>query len=639
MLDRRRFLAACSGLGLGSTLFPGVLWTLAAGKDKITLEMIDQAAAIADVPIPADDRQMMLDNLNDHVKGFEDIYKLHMPNSVAPALVFDPVLPATKFETEKRPLRMSPAPAIAARGVPKNLEDVCFFSARDWAALVRTKKVSSVALTEMYLERLKRYDPLLHFVITFTDDRAQAKAKEADREITAGKYRGPLHGLPWGAKDLLSVAGYRTTWGAGGFENQKFDDDATVVKRLDAAGAVLVGKLSLGALALDDHWFGAKTRNPWNPAQGSSGSSAGSASATAAGCVVFSIGSETLGSISSPSTRCGCTGLRPSFGLVPRTGAMALSWSMDKLGPVCRAVEDTALVLRAIYGPDGADRAVQPAAFNWNAELDWRKLHVGYLKADFEHPFEGPAPPSKPEAELSPEEKKKLDEQKARREQVRKHAEYDRRFNQAAIAKLQSMGVNLIPVELPKFPYDAMVPLLEAEAAAAFDELPAPDATSCSPIKAPTTGPTPSAPRVSSLQSSTFKPTARACLRWRPYRRPLRDSTSSSLPPTASNWWSRISLAIPPSFCRTAFAATTPHPRAKTTKAKSKAITAAPARPSASRCSASSTAKPVFSPSPAPTRTPPTSTSSTPEVHRLMVEAPGLQSGERGLKAARKRRF
>ena len=471
MLDRRRFLAACSGLGLGSRLFPGVLWTLAAEKDKITIEMIDQAASIADVPIPADDRKMMLDSLNEHVKGFEEINKLHMPNSVAPALVFDPVLPSTKFEMEKRPLRISAAPAIAARGVPKNLEDVCFASALELGELVRTKKVSSAALTEMYLERLKRYDPLLHFVITFTDDRAQAKAKEADREIAAGKYRGPLHGLPWGAKDLLSVAGYRTTWGAGGFENQKFDEDATVVKRLDAAGAVLVAKLSLGALALDDHWFGAKTRNPWNPAQGSSGSSAGSASATAAGCVAFSMGSETLGSISSPSTRCGCTGLRPTFGLVPRTGAMALSWSMDKLGPICRAVEDTALVLHAIYGPDGNDRAVQPAAFNWNAALDWRKLRVGYLKNDFEHPFEEPAPPAKPESELSSEEKKKLEEQKQRREQARKHAEYDRRFNQAAIAKLQSMGVNLIPVELPKLPYDAMIPLLDAEAAAAFDEL------------------------------------------------------------------------------------------------------------------------------------------------------------------------
>jgi len=471
MFDRRRFLATCSGLGLGSTLLPGVLWTLAADKDKVTIEMIDQAAAIADVPIHADDRQMMLDSLNEHAKGFEEIYKLHIPNGVPPALVFDPVLPSAKFETEKCPLRISAAPAIAAHGVWKNLENVCFYSARDLGELVRTRKVSSVALTEMYLERLKRYDPLLHFVITFTEDRAMAKAKEADREIAAGKYRGPLHGLPWGAKDLLSVAGYRTTWGAAGFEEQKFEEDATVVKRLDAAGAVLVAKLSLGALAMDDTWFGAKTRNPWNPAQGSSGSSAGSASATAAGCVAFSIGSETLGSISSPSTRCGCTGLRPTFGLVPRTGAMALSWSMDKLGPICRSVEDTALVLDAIYGPDGGDRAVQPAAFNWNAGLDWRKLRVGYLKADFEPRPETAEPPAKPESQLSAEEKKKLEEQKQRREQFRLHAEYDRRFNQAAIAKLKAMGANLVPVELPKFPYDAMTPLLEAEAAAAFDEL------------------------------------------------------------------------------------------------------------------------------------------------------------------------
>jgi Asp-tRNA(Asn)/Glu-tRNA(Gln) amidotransferase A subunit family amidase len=472
MLDRRRFLATCSGVGLGSTLFPGVLWTLADDKDKVTIEMIDEAAAIADVPLPAEYRQMMVDNLNEQVKGYEEIFKLHIPNNVAPALVFNPVLPSTKFEVEKRPLRISQAPATSSRGVPKNLEDVCYDSVRDLAELVRTKKVSSVALTEMYLERLKRYDPLLHFVITFTEDRARAKAKEADLEVAAGKYRGPLHGLPWGGKDLLSVKGYRTTWGAGGFENQSFDEDATVVKRLDAAGAVLVAKLSLGALAMDDHWFGAKTRNPWNPAQGSSGSSAGSSSATAAGCVAFSIGSETLGSISSPSTRCGCTGLRPTFGLVPRTGAMALSWSMDKLGPICRAVEDTALVLHAIYGPDGGDRAVQQAAFNWDADLDWRKLRVGYLKNDFERPFENPEEPAaKPPSELSAEEKKKLDEQKQRREQFRSHAEYDRRFDQAAIAKLQAMGVNLVAVELPKFPYDAMISLLGAEAAAAFDEL------------------------------------------------------------------------------------------------------------------------------------------------------------------------
>src|SRR5262245_1227462 len=471
MVDRRRFLATFSGMGLGSTLLPGVLWALADGKAEITEAMLDQASAIADVPVPTEQRKTLLETLNERVKGYEEIYKLRIPNNVPPALTFKPILSSTKFETEKRPMKMSAAPAIAMRDVPKNLEDLCFATARELAELVRRKKVSSVALTQMYLQRLKRYDPQLHFVITLTEERALTKAKEADRDRAAGKYRGPLHGLPWGAKDLLAVAGYRTTWGAGGFEEQKFEEDATVVKRLDKAGAVLVAKLSLGALAMDDRWFGGKTRNPWNPAQGSSGSSAGSASAVAAGCVAFALGSETLGSISSPSTRCGCTGLRPTFGLVPRTGAMALSWSMAKLGPICRSVEDTALVLHEIYGPDGQDRAVKPAAFNWNAELDWKTLRVGYLKEDFEKPFPQPEEQSKPESQLSAEERKKRDEQKARREERKAQFAYDRKFEHAAIRKLALMGVKLQPVALPKFPYDAMVPLLDAEAAAAFDEL------------------------------------------------------------------------------------------------------------------------------------------------------------------------
>src|SRR6202040_760867 len=326
----------------------------------------------------------------------------------------------------------------------KNLEDVAFASVGELAELVRTKKVSSVALTEMYLERLKRYDTTLRFLVTLTEDRARAQAKEADREIAAGKYRGPLHGLPWGAKDQLAVKGYPTTWGAGGFEKQMIDEDAAVVKRRDEAGAVLVAKLTLGALALGDNWFGGVTRNPWHPGQGSSGSSAGPASATAAGCVAFSIGSETLGSISSPSTRCGCTGLRPSFGLVPRTGAMALSWSMDKLGPICRAVEDCALVLEAIYGPDGADPSVKNASFHWDAELDWRKLRVGYLKADFEPRPSEQTQTTPEEPAATPEEQKKRDEQKRRREAARARAEYDKRYDDAALAKLKEMGVNLV---------------------------------------------------------------------------------------------------------------------------------------------------------------------------------------------------
>src|SRR3989440_7054487 len=408
MLDRRSFMKTCSEMGLLGTLFPGVLWAQAQvhAAKKITKEMIESAAVVADVPIAEEYKEMMLENLNNQVKRYEEIYKLHIPNSVDPALIFDPVLPGMRFETERKPIRMSKAANAATASAPKNLEDLAFASARELGELVRARKVSSLALTEMYLGRLRKYDPALKFAVTLTEQRALAQAKQADAEIAAGKYRGPLHGLPWGAKDLLATKGYRTTWGAGGFESQMIDEDATVVKRLDEAGAVLVAKLTLGALALGDVWFGGVTRNPWNTNQGSSGSSAGPASATAAGCVAFSIASETLGSISSPSTRCGCTGLRPSFGLVPRTGAMALSWSMDKLGPICRTVEDCALVLDAIQGRDGKDRAVQPAVFNWDANLDWRKLRAGYLKTEFERKPDEQQEAAKEESAATPEEQK-----------------------------------------------------------------------------------------------------------------------------------------------------------------------------------------------------------------------------------------
>jgi Asp-tRNA(Asn)/Glu-tRNA(Gln) amidotransferase A subunit family amidase len=335
--------------------------------------------------------------------------------------------------------------------------------------LLRDRKITSLALAQMYIERLKRYDAKLHFVITLTEERALAQAKKADAEIAAGNYRGPLHGIPWGAKDLLAVKGYPTTWGAGGFEHQSFDEDAAVVQRLDEAGAVLIAKFSLGALAMGDKWFGGRTRNPWNPAQGSSGSSAGSASAVAAGCVGFAIGSETLGSISSPSTRCGCSGLRPSFGLVPRTGAMALSWTMDKLGPICRSVDDCALVLDVIHGPDGKDLSAATASFDWNPGLDWKQLRVGYFKSEFD-----PLPPLKLKEAAAGEtddEKKKREDGNAEMVAGRARREYDRRYEQAALEKLRGMGVNLIPVDLPKLPWEAMVPLLTAEAAAAFDDL------------------------------------------------------------------------------------------------------------------------------------------------------------------------
>ena len=335
--------------------------------------------------------------------------------------------------------------------------------------LFSKRVITSLALTQMYLARLKRYDSKLHFVITLTEERALAQAKAADAEIAAGHHRGPLHGIPWGAKDLLSVKGYPTTWGAGGFEHQTFDEDATVVQRLDEAGAVLVAKFTLGALAMGDKWFGGRTRNPWNMEQGSSGSSAGSASAVAAGCVAFAIGSETLGSISSPCTRCGVTGLRPTFGFVPRTGAMALSWTMDKLGPIARSARDCALVLQVIHGPDGKDASVPAAEFDWDPGLDWKKLRVGYLKSEFDPPE--PLKLQEAAANETADEKKKREEKNAQMKEARVRRDYDRRYELAALDKLRAIGVNLIPVALPKLPYDAMVPLLTAEAAAAFDDL------------------------------------------------------------------------------------------------------------------------------------------------------------------------
>jgi Asp-tRNA(Asn)/Glu-tRNA(Gln) amidotransferase A subunit family amidase len=340
---------------------------------------------------------------------------------------------------------------------------------RELAELVRTRRVSSTTLTKMYLARLKRYDPRLKCVITLTEERALKQAAAMDAEIAAGKYRGPLHGIPWGGKDLLAVKGYPTTWGAAGFEKQEFDYDAEVVKRLDAAGAVLIAKLAMGALAQGDLWFGGRCRNPWNTRQGSSGSSAGSASATAAGCVGFSIGTETLGSISSPSTRCGATGLRPSFGLVPRTGAMALSWTMDKIGPITRSVEDCALVLSAIYGQDGHDLSVQPAAMNWDANFDWRTLRVGYIEAAFAAPAmpELKEPTGAGDAEMEAY-RRRVERVKA---QIAR-ASYDLKYATAALDVLRDkMGVKLAPVAMPDLPFGSIVPVLEAEGAAAFDEL------------------------------------------------------------------------------------------------------------------------------------------------------------------------
>jgi Asp-tRNA(Asn)/Glu-tRNA(Gln) amidotransferase A subunit family amidase len=477
-LDRRQFMNDCSRLGFAATLLPGVLYSIAAEAEspKITAAMIDQAALIAGIPIAPDQKAAMLSILNTNLKGFDELRALKMPNSIPPAFVFTPLPPGMKPATPppgaelRKPAAMSPAPAIAGKMVPSDLNKLAFCTVRELGELVRLKKVSSLNLTEMYLSRLKKYDPTLHFVITLTEERALAQAKEADKDIAAGKYRSILHGLPWGGKDLLAVKGYPTTWGAGGFENQTFDYDATVVQRLDAAGAVLVAKLTLGALAGGDKWFGGETRNPWNTEQGSSGSSAGPGSATSAGCVAFSIGSETGGSISGPSTKCGVTGFRPTFGFVPRTGAMTLSWTMDKLGPMCRSVEDCALVMQAIWGPDGEDEAMPKTWYQWNAEFDWKKLHIGYLKDDFEKPWEPTPVPLADDA--TPEEKAAAERRKAAEPAQRASREYDRKFDLAALDVLRKkMGVELIPVEIPKFPYDAMRTIYTTEGAAAFEEM------------------------------------------------------------------------------------------------------------------------------------------------------------------------
>ena len=482
---RRRLLAVSTAAGLGSTLFPGALLALAtqsaiaqssSSKEHalapITPEMIEQAAAISGLHFTADQRKLMVEGLTDTRDDINKIRDLNIPNAVAPSLIFDPVPPGATLDTARKPIRLGPAPSIASVSA-SNEDQVAFATIRQLSELLRTRKLTSVDLTKLYLARLKRFDPRLHFVITLTEDRALKQAAVADAELATNKHRGPLHGIPWGGKDLLAVAGYPTTWGAAGFEDQHFDTDAEVVKRLDTVGAVLIAKLTMGALAQGDLWGskqrGGRTRNPWNPKQGSSGSSAGSASAVSAGCVGFAIGTETLGSISSPSTRCGVTGLRPSFGLVPRTGAMALSWSMDKIGPITRSVEDCAIVLSAIYGPDGHDLTVQPAAFNPDLTLDIRKLRVGYIKSAFDAPkFTPPKPPSQT---LAGKELEAYNQRVAMRKARFATEVYDAQFNARALETLRSMGVSLTPVEVPDFPFGAIVPMLEAEAAAAFDDL------------------------------------------------------------------------------------------------------------------------------------------------------------------------
>jgi Asp-tRNA(Asn)/Glu-tRNA(Gln) amidotransferase A subunit family amidase len=427
-VTRRRLLQVLAAGGIGSVVFQRALAVQAEQAKTVTPEMIKQAEWIAGLELSEEDRKTTAQALQSTLRDYEALRRVPLDNSVPPAVGFQPV-PCPPASAGRREGTVGLTEDAAPKR-PDSAETLAHMPVSKLATLLRTRQISSMELTKLYLERLHRYDPVLHCVVTYTDALALKQAERADQEIASGSYRGPLHGIPWGAKDLIAYPGYRTTWGATPFKEQVIDRKATVARRLEEAGAVLVAKLTLGALAQGDLWFGGMTRNPWNPKEGSSGSSAGSASATAAGLVGFALGSETLGSIVSPCTRCGSTGLRPTFGRVSRYGCMTLSWSMDKVGPLARSVEDCALVLGAIHGADGLDPAAVDYPFSWPLRRDLRSLRVGYVEDQ---------KPTKDHNEL---------------------------------AVLRDLGVKLVPIKLPnKQPVAALRLILTVEAATAFDEI------------------------------------------------------------------------------------------------------------------------------------------------------------------------
>lgn len=404
---------------------------------RVKKESLHAAQQLIGIELTDAQETMALPGVDRNLTAYENLRKIEVPLDTEPAIAFHPALPGKKFPTGPKVFKPTKTTAPAFSKV----EDLAFATTMQLAELVRTRRVSSMDLTKMYLDRLKRYGPRLNCVVTLTEELALKQAEAADREIRAGKYRGTLHGIPCGVKDLFATRGIKTTWGAEPFRNQMIDTDATVIERLRDAGAVLVAKLSMGALAQGGRWFQGVTRNPWQPEEdrtGSSGSSAGSASATSAGLVGFTLGTETLGSIVSPCSRCGVTGLRPTYGRISRYGAMGLSWTMDKIGPICRGVEDCAAVLSALYGPDQRDMTVGDAVFNWTpATMPLGKMRIGYTKAEFDG--------------IRDEERKKLYQQ--------------------ALDALKTAGVNLQPVELPSFSSQSLRIILTAEAATAFDDI------------------------------------------------------------------------------------------------------------------------------------------------------------------------
>ncbi len=451
-VGRRSFIKLLSALGV-ATASKNVLAQAPTPSPtpspRITKEMLHEAEKLIGIEFNDAQEAMALGGVNRNLDAYEAVRKIDIPLDTEPAIAFHPARAKKELYAPRAKFRLSKVEPPAF----KSIEDLAFATVPQLAELIRTRRITSTELTKMYLGRLKRYGPKLLCVVTLTEDLALKQAAAADAEIKRGKYRGPLHGIPWGAKDLFSTKGIKTTWGAEPYRDQIVDYDSTVVERLDQAGAVLVAKLSMGALAQGARWFAGVTRNPWQPdeaQQGSSGSSAGPASATAAGLVGFSIGTETLGSIVSPSARCGVTGLRPTYGRVSRYGAMGLSWTMDKIGPMCRGVEDCAAALHAIYGPDGKDITVGDAPFNWNPDTDISRLRIGYLKAEFEATPGGPSVPN---------------------QQQRQAAEQRRAVYKTALEALEKAGAKLVPIELPKISAGPLRYILSAEAAAAFDDI------------------------------------------------------------------------------------------------------------------------------------------------------------------------
>ena len=442
---RRDFLRAAPA-GLAAGVWPAA-GEAAQPRPVNAEDPVECASSLAGLEFTAAERDLLRPDAARNRRRYDELRQLAIGPDVPPAFDFHPYRsnyqpagPATPHAD----LGMERPDRAAAPADPGSL---ALLPVTALSRLIERRLVTSLDLTRVYLDRLRRYGRRLNCVVTLTEDRALEQAAEADREIAAGRYRGPLHGIPWGAKDLFAARGARTTWGARPYAQQIIDQDATVVERLNDAGAVLVAKLSMGALARGSVWFGGMTRNPWAPARGSSGSSAGPGAATAAGLVAFSVGTETLGSIISPSAACGVTGLRPAYGRVSRYGAMTLSWTMDKIGPMCRTAEDCALVFNAIYGPDGRDETVMDAPFAWAPRVDLAALRVGYLSDEFQRPPFGQLF-GRPEA--------------AARELA---------VQRTALDDLRRAGLVLEPIQLPAFPAEALRVILNAEAAAAFDDL------------------------------------------------------------------------------------------------------------------------------------------------------------------------